>query len=178
MPAGLTVTLTRGELLDLVRFLSELGKPGQYEGSSAALARRWRVLVSLPQGAAADEELDAIGAADTALAWAPAYSTVAGILPVAALVAVQGESVAFAHTQVDVSTSGFLTLVLNSPRGLRLWVDGGPAPADDESLLELEQGVHTLVFRIDLAERGDLGLSVEFSPAVGSSARFQPMRGR
>ena len=30
MPKGLTNTATRGELLDLVRFLSELGKPGPY----------------------------------------------------------------------------------------------------------------------------------------------------
>ena len=30
MPVGLADTLTRGELVDLVRFLSELGKVGPY----------------------------------------------------------------------------------------------------------------------------------------------------
>ena len=43
MPAGLTDTLTRGELADLVRFLSELGKIGPYavgQGSRRSAAGR------------------------------------------------------------------------------------------------------------------------------------------
>ena len=35
MPAGLADPLTRQELVDLVRFLSELGRPGPYAASCA-----------------------------------------------------------------------------------------------------------------------------------------------
>ena len=45
MPAGLTDTLTRGELADLVRFLSELGKIGPFSAGTErgpAVGRFWR----------------------------------------------------------------------------------------------------------------------------------------
>ena len=46
MPAGLTDAITHAELVDLIRFLSELGKQGPYAVGSTAtsVARRWRVL--------------------------------------------------------------------------------------------------------------------------------------
>jgi hypothetical protein len=62
MPAGLADLLTDGEFLDLVRFLSELGKPGPYAVTAAPVVRRWRVV-------------DAAGIA------IPGYSTVSGSLP-------------------------------------------------------------------------------------------------
>src|SRR5262249_54166250 len=44
MPEGLADMLARAELVDLVRFLSELGKVGPYSVSKARLVRRWQVL--------------------------------------------------------------------------------------------------------------------------------------
>ena len=41
--------LTDGELVDLVRFLSVLGKVGPFQIKSARLVRRWRVLQSTPE---------------------------------------------------------------------------------------------------------------------------------
>ncbi len=58
MPSGLADLLTDAELLDLVRFLTELGKPGPYAVGNAPVVRRWR----LPE---------------------PAYSLVSGDLPLA-----------------------------------------------------------------------------------------------
>ena len=49
MPAGLTDTLTRDELVDLVRFLSELGKIGPYSVGQARVVRRWQVLQPPPR---------------------------------------------------------------------------------------------------------------------------------
>src|SRR5438309_2242387 len=48
MPEGLADTLTRAELVDLVRFLSELGKVGPYAVSPARLVRRWQALETSP----------------------------------------------------------------------------------------------------------------------------------
>ena len=50
MPEGLADALTRGELVDLVRFLSELGKVGPYSVSKARLVRRWQVLEPTARG--------------------------------------------------------------------------------------------------------------------------------
>jgi putative heme-binding domain-containing protein len=43
MPSGLTDNLTMPQQLDLFRFLSELGKPGPFDGSSGHIARFWKV---------------------------------------------------------------------------------------------------------------------------------------
>jgi len=56
MPSGLASGLTRGEFLDLCRFLYELGKPGPFAASLDPIVRRWRVLDPLPA------ELAALGA--------------------------------------------------------------------------------------------------------------------
>ena len=58
MPSGLTEKLTRSELVDLVRFLSELGKVGKFAIGQERVARRWQVLErhrSRPLPLAADE---------------------------------------------------------------------------------------------------------------------------
>ncbi|MCY2967609.1 MAG: hypothetical protein NT069_28930, partial [Planctomycetota bacterium] len=48
MPMGLTKFLTRDELLDLIRFVSELGKPGPYSVQTAPRIQRWQVLSNPP----------------------------------------------------------------------------------------------------------------------------------
>ena len=48
MPKGLAVFLTHAELLDLARFLGELGKPGPYAVRSQPTIQRWRVLKEVP----------------------------------------------------------------------------------------------------------------------------------
>src|SRR5690606_31606220 len=43
MPAGLIDTLLPEERLDLIKFLSELGKPGDYDASKGGVARAWKL---------------------------------------------------------------------------------------------------------------------------------------
>ncbi|MEX0867341.1 MAG: PVC-type heme-binding CxxCH protein, partial [Pirellulales bacterium] len=45
MPGGLVDTLTRDELVDLVRFLSELGKVGPFAVGQQPVVRRWQAMV-------------------------------------------------------------------------------------------------------------------------------------
>ena len=42
MPVGLADALTHGELIDLVRFMSELGKVGPYAVDKSRVVRRWQ----------------------------------------------------------------------------------------------------------------------------------------
>ena len=83
MPAGLTDTLTRGELADLVRFLSELGKIGPYAVTKERVFRRWQVLEPGRDASTAliRTSLDAVAESSGSLVWSPAYTTVAGTLP-------------------------------------------------------------------------------------------------
>jgi len=95
MPTGLADPLTHGEFLDLIKFLSELGKPGAYGPSTAQLVRRWQV-----------SDAGADGAAPSAgQAWTPAYSLVSGALPGDAI-SPKGKPTAFARGEIDVTAAG------------------------------------------------------------------------
>ena len=50
MPKGLANLMTRAEFIDLVRFLSELGKPGPYAIRAVPAIQRWRVLKAVARG--------------------------------------------------------------------------------------------------------------------------------
>src|SRR5204863_1908928 len=70
MPAGLADPLTRQELVDLVRFLSELGRPGPYSVGARQMARRWQVRPAALLGVRAGRPLNGVGVEG----WAAAYA--------------------------------------------------------------------------------------------------------
>ena len=203
MPAGLAEPLTRGELVDLARFLSELGKIGPYSVGKARMSRRWQVLEPTP---AAYTELIRWGIQTVAkaggtesagggygstgvgvLTWSPAYSRVSGVLPLADLPALKfgpraGSSAGigqtgFTRTQIDVSTPGRVRLVLNSAKGLSIWLDGTTVDPKTALDLDLSAGVHTLSFAVNLEAREE-GLSCTLDDVPGSSAKAQPVIGK
>jgi putative heme-binding domain-containing protein len=143
MPEGLDQTLTDGELADLVRFLSELGRPGPYALAHVPVARRWEILDPAPASLLAlDDAL--LGKAlreDARLAWGPAYSLVSGDLPLG-----EGRGVVVARCRVDVSRTGKVALVLKGAKGHKVWVDGSPVTAE---ALELSRGPHIVDVLVD-----------------------------
>ena len=75
MPKGLVNFMTRAEFVDLVRFLSELGKPGPYAIRSTPTVQRWRYL----EPAAADPTSGDPFSNANPSRWLPAYARTAGI---------------------------------------------------------------------------------------------------
>ena len=125
MPVGLADNLTRGELLDLVRFLSELGKVGPYSQSKAPIARRWEALASMTNAHDANLEQRAVRD-DPNLTWTPVYSLVSGDLPLAGLPR-------FVRCRVQVADEGPVKFKLNSAAGLRIWIDRNPLGAAERN---------------------------------------------
>jgi putative heme-binding domain-containing protein len=183
MPEGLADTLTRGELIDLVRFLSELGKVGPYSVSKARLVRRWQALE--PTKAARDllESTSFASAAsdDSRLVWSPAYSTVAGGLPPDDLprfdLGTEVGSIAFVRCHLDASTAGKAKLLFNFTRGLSAWLDRVPLEVKEESLLDLATGSHTLTLAVDLRQC-KAGLRIELEDVPGSPAHVRLIAGK
>jgi hypothetical protein len=173
MPAGLQDGLTRQEFLDLVRFLSELGKPGPYAVPTGPIVRRWKVAAvgtgSTGAGSAAQPP-----AADNPQ-WEAAYATVAGDLPTAGLAAG-----AFVRFDVQAADVGPVKLTFNSTKGLTVWVDGKPAAVagNDVSAEVGGAGVRTVVVKVDAATRGGEPLRVEVADVPGSKAKATPVLGR
>jgi putative heme-binding domain-containing protein len=182
MPDGLASPLTRAELVDLVRFMSELGKVGPYSVSKARLARRWQVLESSRASAEHIRHagLDAAATDDERLRWSPAYSTVAGELPLDALdpipVRFQSKSYGVARCHLTVTTPGAVAIRFNSTAGLKLWLDGKSIAPSDALRLDLTSGQHTLTIAVDITERR-AGLACQLDDEPGSPAQVQFVSG-
>lgn len=162
MPAGLADQLaSREEFLDLVRFVSVLGKPGEYKNDESPVIRKWRVISASDIGDLSDDDAG----------WLPAYSKVNGELPQDDFPA--GETV-LVRGFVNVLVAGTARLEINSIDGLTLWVDGKPVN-DLAAPIMLDRGRRTFTFGIDLARRAS-GLRVELK-AIDRQGRFQPEGG-
>ncbi|HEV3145764.1 MAG TPA: PVC-type heme-binding CxxCH protein [Gemmataceae bacterium] len=188
MPEGLVDPLTRRELIDLTRFLSELGKVGgKYSVGPARLVRRWQVL---EYGKEANTLLYRVGihamaGNEPGLVWLPAYSTVSGDLPMVGLPHFDWAKgfqevkipFAFVRCQLDVSNPGKAKLKFNSDKGLSLWINGTPVAVKEEKIVDLAAGLQTLTFAIDLQERKE-PLRVELDDVAGSGARVRILGGK
>lgn len=162
MPAGLADQLqSRGEFLDLVKFLAVLGKPGEYANDESPVIRKWRVISASEFGDPPDDEAD----------WFPAYSQVSGELPPDDY---PDSEFVFVRGFVNVLVAGSARLEINSVDGLTLWVDGKPIN-DLAAPIRFSKGRRTLTFGFDPAQRAN-GLRVELK-AMDGRGKFQPEGG-
>ena len=182
MPQGLTKFLTQDELIDLVRFLSELGKPGRYAVRSTPRMQRWRVLAEVPALLAQkvpDEEAfeDALVHAEN-VPWQPVYARVDGTLPLDQIAEDMEQTVLYLKGDVDVTASGRIGFQLDSAEGVNAWVDGQAMGTEPEFVTELDRGTHAVVFRVDTAIRSSNDLKLELFQPKGSSAQFAVVDGK
>lgn len=115
MPPGLTAQLREDEFVDLVRFLSELGKEGDFKTPSNRFIRQWQVL--MPHERTRDDighYGQKIFAEDfKGYQWLPMYSKVDGSLPVDEAPEMVGRGsnrYTVARTFIDVTGSGKISL--------------------------------------------------------------------
>ncbi len=153
MPAGLTKFLTRAELIDLVRFLSALGKDSGYTMSSEPTIYRWRVYEDTP-GKVAVELFDDDSVRNMLFEyapdrWRPMYSLASGALPLADAGKLAHSPVIFAYAEFRVNVPGHVQLKLNDPQGITLWLDNTRVAAENWENLPVTEGHHRLLFRID-----------------------------
>jgi putative heme-binding domain-containing protein len=183
MPLGLTKFLTRDELLDLIRFVSELGKPGDYAVQTVPTMQRWRVLAEPPAELTdAVPHLDHVrqyllGAPEEV--WMPAYGQVAGWLPLADLAVKDKSKPILLRGDLQVNEPGAITVKIESTAPTQTWVDAQPFLAEKEFTVTLEPGRHALYLRVEptsgsAAER----LRVQFSKPADSAVQFEVVGGQ
>jgi putative heme-binding domain-containing protein len=187
MPEGLTDELTRGELIDLVRFLSELGKVGPYQVGREKLVRRWQVLETGRETTSALIRMGlAAGASDAPWqVWSSAYGTVSGVLPLEDLpwsrvrreLEQLTQTQALARCQLEVTTPGKVKLVFNTADGVTLFLDGAPVEAAKEMVVDLKSGMHTLTVGLEREKRRQ-GLRLEVVDVSGSAAQVRVVGGK
>jgi putative heme-binding domain-containing protein len=185
MPKGLANLMTRAEFIDLVRFLSELGKPGPYAIRAVPAIQRYRVLKAVSEDLAT--AVPAGGAfRDRVLRaeperWDVAYAKVNGSLPLEQAVVKSGGKVVYLQGELNVSAAGAVVVELDSPDGVRLWIDEQeiPIPASaPQSNVPLDVGRHTITLRVDTTARRSKGIRVEVAKPAGSKAEFTVAGGK
>ena len=180
MPVGLTDGLTSQEFLDLVRFLSELGK-GSYLAQPGKVVRTYQAVQPTKElfTAVTRDRLAAVATAAD-LSWNSLYSAVSGDVPLGDLTKWkigQGEFQAAIRFRIDVSQAGGLVLNVPDDSGLSLWLDGTPIAAGKAMELKVEPGVRTVTVHVALDKRKE-PVRIELAEAAKNPARYHLLGGK
>ncbi|MEO6005634.1 MAG: PVC-type heme-binding CxxCH protein [Opitutus sp.] len=150
MPAGLLDALLPEERLDLIKFLSQLGKPGPYDAAMGGVARVWKIY-------GVDSRNEHLGAqrvtqGDFGLAdWISVNSLVDGTLPAAAIAAADKDRGSvrglFVATRFESQKGGptEFTLSGESPNA---WINGKPVAPGSRFTADAKAGANTLILQI------------------------------
>lgn len=155
MPSGLVDGLLPEERLDLFKFLSQLGKPGDYDASKGNSPRYWRIYNIISQNQHIGVEPVIKG--DFSLKdWVPLFARVSGALPKEDVLAVMGSTKnnrgVFAATQFNSAKGGSATFTMNGGPIVGAWLNGKPVKLGASSKLNVTAGVNTLVLQLGDAE--------------------------
>ncbi len=173
MPKGLTNLMTHQELVDLVRFLGELGKPGPYAVRSTPTFQRWQYTKQLPEGA------EALVLERSADKWLPIYARVDGSLSLDEVAARAPGAALYLRGEIDVTRPGPVRFTLDAADGVTAWVDKTPLPAATTELTqELTAGRHALILKVEPGKRRAPIVRVEVGKPAGSAAEFRVISGR
>lgn len=151
MPAGLIDSLLPQERLDLIKFLSQLGKPGRYDAARSNVARQWRVYLTWSSNRHLGVERVAQG--DFTLPdWHTTYSRVDGIVPPvdfqAAFPRSNHSDHLFLAVQFDAAQAGPVSFTQEAGIS-QAWLNGTLLEVGETFTLNANEGTNTLVFRTD-----------------------------
>jgi putative heme-binding domain-containing protein len=180
MPPALTATLRRDEFVDLVRFLSELGKEGGYKIQEDGTLRRWRT-AQPPAEAWRWMNLNGNkGFHEKAgeLTWTPLYSRVDGTVhgEDAALIGVGQSQWRAIESEIEVSAAGKIGLKLNDPAGLQIFAAGKEIPAAADMQFDAPAGKVRVTLLFDSAVR-KAPLKAQVYDVPDSPAKTKAVRG-
>jgi putative heme-binding domain-containing protein len=178
MPPGLTASLRRDEVLDLVRFLAALGREPAFTVPRAPVVRHWRILEADRDVSARLREHGMGYAARPGadLPWRPGYSTVAGDLPLAGIPIVSyfgDQRFRVVQFEIDAPQQGVSTLRLPAPAGLSVWLGERAMPVSGPDLaLDLPAGRHLVTVVVE--NNGFPGTALRLELAAGQAQIVAP----
>ena len=181
MPQGLTKFLTDDEVLDLAKFISELGKPGPYAISKIPNIQRWHVMTNPPQELTNDvphlEHIRELVLNNRPEQWTSVYGKVSGALPLDELWTGTFPIAVILQGDVQVNEAGKLAFQLTSSEKYQVWLNDQPMDSRTQFEANLEVGRHTVTLRVEVSDRDTPELKVEISRAQDSSAQFEIIGG-
>ncbi|WP_164103257.1 PVC-type heme-binding CxxCH protein [Candidatus Laterigemmans baculatus] len=153
MPTGVVDRLTEQEQIDLISFLSKLGKPGEFDASRGGVARLYQVLAGTHR--VEQEAAGRIVSGELEEGWKPLQSRVNGTVDRETLAALteQPPHIALVHvylrTEIEASQAGSATLTIHGTDSATLWIDGKQIEGAGTYKTQLDAGRHTVLVRLD-----------------------------
>lgn len=179
MPKGLVKFMTEEELVDLVAFLSMLGKPGEYGIRETDRMQRWRVLSPVPE--ALQSQVPDVATFEGLVLnsghWLPAYGRVNGALPLEELQRTGEASVLYLRGEVDVTEPGLVGVSVTAPPGTHVWVDDEPFGTTHEFTTHLGEGRHPITLRVETGDESATDVRLELRRVPDSTAEFTVVDG-
>jgi len=180
MPKGLVKFMTDREFNDLVKFLSMLGKPGDYAIRSTQRMQRWRLLTDVPESLTT--EVPSLSSYEDLVllseSWLPVYSRVNGDLPLVELTKLTKQNVVYVMGEVNVSKAGAIVGELNSRDGVTLWIEDEQITDDGAIESNLEPGIHRVILRVDTEKHSASVINLTFKRLANSEAQFVVVDGK
>ncbi|MBI3851457.1 MAG: HEAT repeat domain-containing protein [Verrucomicrobia bacterium] len=154
MPSGLLDNLAEQDKLDLIAFLSRLGKPGEFDASKGGVARRWRIYTFTHT-----DQQNGLGNViwDAPLGdkmWQPTFALANGKLTRRVLEEASkrefwiGVLNIYAATELQTAKAGPVKLNLDAAAS-EVWIDGKRVGGAGESVAALSAGTHRVLVQID-----------------------------
>jgi putative heme-binding domain-containing protein len=178
MPTGVTQILTEGELLDLIRFVSELGRKGSlYHAPATPTIRGWKVLRdgpdSLQEGIPNREIVRDVLLSPDPKQWESVFSLVNGTLPLAELRKADGPKVVYLQGEIQVVQGGPIEVNLKSTAPAMFWVDEEGYEKQASAVVELAPGRHRITVRVEIGAGKEPALTVELRKPEKAQTSFE-----
>jgi len=177
MPTGLTKFLTYQETIDLIRFVSELGKPGPYAPTDRHYAYRYQHLTSCPPELLSEvphlELMRQWVFTAPPEAWKVHYAKFDGFLPLAELRAGSHLPAVLLRAEFQVQHSGDVVWNIECTEPFQTWLDEQPVTLQSGQTMRVEEGKHSVLFWIKLPSDTEPSLRVELQRPAQNSAAFE-----
>ena len=181
MPQGLTKFLTHEEVLDLAKFISELGKPGPYGLRPVPSIQRWRVMVNAPAELTADvphlEHIRELVLSSQPEQWTSAYAMFSGKLPLAELRQEKKPTTLILQGEVKVNEAGPVAFDISSTEKYQVWLDDQASESKSHIEANLQPGIHKITIRIEVSDKDEPTLKVDISKPTDSAVQFEVVGG-
>ena len=156
MPTGVIDRLPMGEQIDLISFLSRLGKPGDFDASRGGVSRVYEVFAGTHR--VEQQGAERIVRGEVQDGWTPLLARVNGDVSAERLreMTRQPVNIALVHvylrTRINVANSGEVTLEVAGPDTPAVWIDAAPVEGKGTFKSNLDAGEHTVLVRLDARE--------------------------
>lgn len=187
MPPGLTVSLRKDEFADLIKFMSRLGKEGDFNVPANRYVRTFRYLDDKAgdrgySDMVRHKPMEFVTSSDSRMIWLPTYSKTNGMVPLDELPHLRrqgSENYSYLKFFLDAKTPGDAVLQFNDAEGLVVFVGGEEIETvAKDTRVTLKRGMNQIIVAAHTRDRKDKTLRIEVLDAPDSSAQVQLIHGK